>query len=436
MSCSVEKNISRDRSSDRPVHHRWTLFVVGDRGDQGRDRAGQIRPQIAVAEFTAALAQDRRCLGLDRDAAIGRDPSQHLVECFVLDRGDEDLRTDATVERLVGQLRGVEVGGEDDLGQERHFELRPVLEAQEVDVAVEGYDPAVQQLLGGERLAAEVVDRQHPVVRDHLQRGQVHPGFGLVVQLELVGLELTARDHTRPRTAHPAPVEPLGLGVDGHVHHRVVHGDDLAVDLDRVGHEHGVVLGVDHPLGDRGLAGARGAVQEDRPRRVNRRSELGEQVLGDHQILEAASDVLPGVRGALVLLFDHRGVFGEAHRHCAGVLGRLHALRRERPTLLGKLEQVAAPLGTLDLDHPVVAQLLDHLIGEHRRHVEPLGQTHRGGLAFAQDAPHRDVEHEARRNVEVLDSKWLRGICDDHWSLSADPAEFPVPGMAFLVQPV
>lgn len=400
------------------VHDRRDALVAGDRGDEGGDGAGQVRPQVAIAHLATSLAQQRGGLGLHGDLACRGDPSQHLVERVVADARDEDLGADAPIERLVGQSGRVEVGGEDDLGEERNLELGAVVEREEVDVTVERHDPPVQELLGSQRLAAEVVDGQHPVVGEHLQRGEVHAGLGLVVEVELVGLHLATDDHARPLAAHPPTVEALGLRLDRLVHHRVVHGDDLAVDLDRVGDQHRVLVGVDHPFGDGRLAGAGGSVQEDGARGVDGRAELVEQLVGDDEVLEALADRVAVDVGTMVLGRHHVGVLGEAHGHGAGVLGRVHPLPGQRASGLAQLQDVAATLGALDLDQPVVAQLLDDLVGEHRRDAHPLGEAHGGGLALAEDASHRDVDDEAWWDAQVLDAQRFGGIGDEHgWTI-------------------
>ena len=48
------------------------------------------------------------------------------------------------------------------------------------------------------------------------------------------------------------------------VHHRVEQGDDVAVHLHRVRHQHGIAVDTQYPLGDAGLAVARAAVEEQR----------------------------------------------------------------------------------------------------------------------------------------------------------------------------
>ena len=132
-------------------HERSLPVVLADRLEDLADLVGEVRPQVAVAEVAADLAQvgrGARRRSSRRSALAAR--TQHLVELVVADRRHEDLVLDAAEEGLVAEARGLEVGREHDLGVERDLELQAVAERQVVDAAVERDDPAVEELLGGE----------------------------------------------------------------------------------------------------------------------------------------------------------------------------------------------------------------------------------------------------------------------------------------------
>lgn len=257
---------------------------------------------------------------------------------------------------------------------------------------------------GGRLLATEVVDDQDPAVGLELQGGVVHAAGTVEAQVELLGGELAAgQDHGAP-AQDPARVEALGLGVDGAVQHRVVHGDDLPVDLDGVGDQDRVVpVGPDQALGDRRLAGAGGAVQEDGAARSHRRAELVDQVVADHQVGERLPHVVVIDRRAGPLQGDHGGVVVERHGCGTGVAAHRHALGGLLVAGLGEAQPVAAALQALD-----VQEVLGPQVGHHRVHHlgadgERLGQVERRGLAVEQRSAQDEVAQQPRRGAEVVD---------------------------------
>ena len=71
---------------------------------------------------------------------------------------------------------GIQVGGEDQEGFERRGHLAAGEEAQVIDAALHGHDPAVQHFGGSGALAAEVVDQVDAVVGLELERRLVDLG--------------------------------------------------------------------------------------------------------------------------------------------------------------------------------------------------------------------------------------------------------------------
>jgi hypothetical protein len=46
-------------------------------------------------------------------------------------------------------------------------------QGEKIDAAIEGNDPAIEQFVGAQALAAEIVDDEHAVVGLHLRRGDI-----------------------------------------------------------------------------------------------------------------------------------------------------------------------------------------------------------------------------------------------------------------------
>lgn len=68
--------------------------------------------------------------------------------------------THASQERFVNQVSFIQVRGEDYELFERNLDLLTTVECQKIDAAFERQDPAIEQVLGRDALAAEVVDDQ------------------------------------------------------------------------------------------------------------------------------------------------------------------------------------------------------------------------------------------------------------------------------------
>ena len=98
------------------------------------------------------------------------------------------------------------------------------------------------------------------------------------------------RTQRRSRAAVPVmTLDRLGLGFERLVVDRVVHRDQVAVDLDRVRHVHVAADGSSEALRDHRLAVARRAVEEQRLAGVDRGPELLEDVVADDEVREAAA---------------------------------------------------------------------------------------------------------------------------------------------------
>ncbi len=201
---------------------------------------------------------------------------QHPVELLVLETADVHLVVDASEERLITEGLGIEVGREHHLDLERHLELAAA-EREVVDLTVERNDPPVQELLGGHRLTAEVIDDEDAVVRLELEWSEIGAHLAIEAQVQHAGVQLPAGDDGGAMTHHPTGIELRRLLVEGVVEDRVEHVDDLTLDLDAMRDQHGVGVRPDESLGDRRLAGSRRTVEEDGTLAADRRAELIDQ---------------------------------------------------------------------------------------------------------------------------------------------------------------
>src|SRR5207249_11551481 len=147
-------------------------------------------------------------LGLVLDVLARADPLEDLV--VLLDRGrlDADLVADAAKERLVDEIGWVEVRREDDEHVERDLDLLTGVQSEVVDALLQRDDPSVQEVLGRDALAAEVVDHEYAAVRLHLERRLVELRGLVVDEVEGLERELATGHHDRALRDDPPMVEP------------------------------------------------------------------------------------------------------------------------------------------------------------------------------------------------------------------------------------
>ena len=200
-------------------------------------------------------------------------------------RLDADLVADAPQEGLVDEVGRVEVRREHDEHVEGDLDLLPGVERQVVDALLERDDPTVEEILGRDALAAEVVDHEDPAIGLHLEGRLVHLRGLVPDEVERVERELATGHDDRTARDDPTVVVAQALR-DGGVDDRpvvdlVVELDDLLVDLDRVREDDLALEQGDHDLGDRRLAVAGRAEEEDRFPGVDGRPELRERVARD-----------------------------------------------------------------------------------------------------------------------------------------------------------
>src|SRR5262249_35916815 len=188
-------------------HRYGALFVASDRLEDVDDVHRITGAQFGAAVGEAELAQVFAAIGFERDIAHGGHAAENLIECVLMYRLDEDLVVNAAEEGFIGQIVGVEVCGEDHHHFERDLELHAVLQRQVIDAAVEGHDPAVEQVARGDKLAAEVVDEEDTVVGLHLERRGVDTGGFIEAQFEHTGYQLTADHDVGPFAKNPSRID-------------------------------------------------------------------------------------------------------------------------------------------------------------------------------------------------------------------------------------
>src|SRR6185436_14306455 len=98
-----------------------------------------------------------------------------------------NLVVDTPQEGFVGQVGGLQVGGEDHHQLERDLKLASVPQREVIDAPVQRNDPAVQQVARRHELAPAVVDQQNAVVGFHLERRRVDARRLVQAQLQHAG---------------------------------------------------------------------------------------------------------------------------------------------------------------------------------------------------------------------------------------------------------
>src|SRR5678816_1547151 len=139
----------------------------------------------------AILRDPLRRLRVEGDLLVLADTAEDLGEFLGRRRLDLDLVLDATQERFIHQRRGRAVRREDEQDIEWDFDLATVGRRQEVDVAVERDDPAVEKLIGRRALTTEVVDEEDAAARLHLERRFVDLRVLVVDEVEVLERQLT-----------------------------------------------------------------------------------------------------------------------------------------------------------------------------------------------------------------------------------------------------
>ena len=178
------------------------------------------------------------------------------------------------------------------------------------------------------------------------------------------------------------------------VNHRIVQADDLVVDFDRVGNQHGVLIDAQHALGQAGFSVAGGAVHEDRILRNDGRAELVEHAVRHDQVGEGGAQRL-AVDMHLGRLDFGRGLdILERNRAGAGVLRDLKTLARKLLARGRQREAVIVADHALDLDQLLRPHVLEHEVDDLEREAQRPAEAGQARIAFDQHAAEDQIEHQ------------------------------------------
>ena len=169
---------------------------------------------------------------------------------------------------------------------------------------------------------------------------------------------------------------------------RVEHGDDVAVDVERVRHVHLAADGAAHAVGDHRLAVAGRAVEEHGLVRVDRGAELLEDVIGNHQVRESVPQPLAiDVAARLRQRAHRRDIAGQRHRRRPDVAVDLQVLARPVAAGVGQRVAVAGASssdGAADLDETLGAHALENELEDAVLQAHPIGKHQAGRFAAVQ----------------------------------------------------
>src|SRR4030095_11817765 len=89
---------------------------------------------------------------------------------FSVGRIDVETIAHAAQKRIVNQITGVEIGGENQKLLERHFDFLARMQCEIVDAPLKRDDPTVQEIMRINPLSAKIVNDERAAIRFHLKR--------------------------------------------------------------------------------------------------------------------------------------------------------------------------------------------------------------------------------------------------------------------------
>ena len=163
-----------------------------------------------------------------------------------------------------------------------------------VDPVLERHDPAVQQLVGPNPLAPEVVHEEHAADRLHVNRRLVEFRDRIEREVELIERQLAADHHHRTADAHPPSIAlraedharrgRVALALERFVRDRIEHGDRMPIDVDRVRQVHVAAQRAPHAFREHRFAVSGRPVEKDRLARVHGRAELLDHLVANDEV--------------------------------------------------------------------------------------------------------------------------------------------------------
>src|ERR1035437_441616 len=363
-------------------------------------------PRLAAVERTVGLAVvlldqvvDRRRIVLQTDRVA--DPAEDPP---VLDHrriGDLDLVADPAQEGLVNKVLRLEVGGGDEhLGERDHHGGAGPADVEVVEPRLQRDDKAVEQVLGTELLAAEVVHQEEPTVGLQLERGLKESHPWVEAQFQLTAGQLAPSPDYRAGTERPASVVGGQVSRDRTMVHGVEDPDHLALHVEGMGNEDGVAEQRGASLGDAALAVPGWAVQEDRLARPEGRAQTIENAGRQHEMVQGCPQHLVGDRVAAPALVPGHGDV-DVQRH------------RRRARVLVDLDQLLGPLPARPADY--VLQPIGE-VGSADRASDPRG----GDIAFVGEELER-VTHDIPGQADMAG-----GFPTQHGAVEVDDLEHQI----------
>ena len=188
------------------------------------------------------------------------------------------------------------------------------------------------------------------------------------------------------------------------MHHRVEDRDDVAIHLHRVGNQHRVMVHAQDPLGDAGLAVARAAIEEQRLVADQRRSELVEQAVGQHQVVKGLAQPLAAQPHLCRLRPDHLVILLDGDRRGPDVLAHLVARRCHVASGVAERERIIVPHHPFHFQQLLLAELVKEGLQEKKRELQSLVErSQRSGAVEPQVAQHQVVD-QGRPNPQIVDA--------------------------------
>jgi hypothetical protein len=209
------------------------------------------------------------------------------------------------------------------------------------------------------------------------------------------------------------------------VHHRVVHADDLVIDLHRVRNQYRVLIHAQHSLREAGFPVSRGTVHEDRILRNDSRAELIQHSIAHHQVGKRIAQRLSVHVHLGSLLLCGRMIVAQRNRACTGVLRYLKTLTREVLPGRREHEKVIVAAHALHFHQLLRPHVPERRIDDRNGHAQGASQPGQSALPFEQHASQDQVKHQPLGNCQGLKALGDRGLkggahgcVGSHWQFS------------------
>lgn len=213
--------------------------------------------------------------------------------------GDFDLVRDTTQERIIDEVFGLQVGAEDDQLIEGDLEPFSALQRKVVVPLLERDHPSIQKFLDTHALPAKVIDQQDPAIAFELQGSFADVGVRVASDFEHRHRQFATSDNGWPQNANPSAIDVAfhqqTVAVSKRarlVVERIEQSHDFAIDQDGSRDPNVVSEGLGDPFRDARFAIARVAVQKHAATAVDRRSQAGQEAIGNEQVGKRALEVL------------------------------------------------------------------------------------------------------------------------------------------------